>query len=73
MSFTKCDDGQTNLLDGTIYLGEVHPGEGVYISVAGRDEQVYIVAFDLDDLKVLAEIYDHLKGDDNDDIPGGAA
>lgn len=51
--FSKETDLQENLLDGTVYCYEPIPGEGVYVTIAGRDDQVYIVAFDMTDLAHL--------------------
>ncbi|MGM5069792.1 hypothetical protein EU244_033760 [Rhodococcus qingshengii] len=47
---------QENVLDGTIYVMQVHPEAGAYITIAGRDENVKIIAFDLDDMKILAGV-----------------
>lgn len=56
MSFEKIVD-QENVLDGTALITQVHPGEGAYITILGRNEQVYIVAFDIEDLEILAEVH----------------
>lgn len=52
MQFTKDTTGQDNVLDGTVYVYQAIPGEGVYATIAGR-HGVQIVAFDLTDLDVL--------------------
>jgi len=53
MSSLKDTAAQSNVLDGTIYAYDPVPGEGVHATIAGRDGQVYIVAFDFTDLAVL--------------------
>jgi len=52
-TFSKDTTVQSNVLDGTVFCYEPIPGEGVYATVAGRDGQVYIVAFDIADLAHL--------------------
>ncbi|WP_458317157.1 hypothetical protein [Mycolicibacterium brisbanense] len=52
-AFRKDTETQSNVLDGTVYCYEPIPGEGVYVTVAGRDGQVYIIAFDMKDLAYL--------------------
>lgn len=47
---------QENVLDGTIYVMQVHPDAGAYITIAGRGEDVKIVAFDLEDMATLAGV-----------------
>lgn len=51
-SIDKTGD-QENLLDGTIYAYDPVPNAGVYATIAGRDGQVYIIAFDFEDLAHL--------------------
>lgn len=52
-TFSKDTEAQSNVLDGTVFCYEPIPGEGVYATVAGRDGQVYIIAFDMTDLSHL--------------------
>lgn len=51
---------QENVLDGTIYVTQAIPNEGAYITIAGRGDDIKIVAFDLEDLKLIAEIAQEL-------------
>lgn len=51
---------QENVLDGTVYVTESIPNEGAYITIAGRGDDIKIVAFDLEDLKLIAEIAQEL-------------
>ncbi|GAA4386423.1 hypothetical protein [Tsukamurella soli] len=44
---------QSNVLDGTLLTYEPVPQAGVYATIAGRDGQVYILAFDMRDLALL--------------------
>ncbi|MDV7195785.1 hypothetical protein [Mycolicibacterium fortuitum] len=53
MEIEKVCESQSNVLDGTVYCYEPIPGEGVNVTIAGRDGQVYIVAFDMADLTVI--------------------
>lgn len=52
-TFSKDTTVQSNVLDGTVFCYEPIPDKGVYATVAGRDGQVYIVAFDMTDLAHL--------------------
>ncbi|MGB3362600.1 MAG: hypothetical protein WBB10_27530 [Rhodococcus qingshengii] len=47
---------QENVLDGTIYVMQVHPDAGAYITIAGRGDDIKIVAFDLEDMATLAGV-----------------
>ncbi|MDV6275407.1 hypothetical protein R3Q06_18080 [Rhodococcus erythropolis] len=47
---------QENVLDGTIYVMQVHPDAGAYITIAGRGEDIKIIAFDLEDMATLAGV-----------------
>lgn len=51
---------QENVLDGTIYVTQAVPNEGAYITIAGRGDDIKIVVFDLEDLKLIAEIAQEL-------------
>ncbi|ORL01546.1 hypothetical protein [Prescottella equi] len=53
MSFEKIAE-QDNVLDGTVLLFDVVPGEGAYLTVAGRGERPSIVAVDVTDLQTIA-------------------
>ena len=55
MSINKNPE-QVNVLDGTVYVMDERPGVGAYITIAGRDDHPYILAFSLDDLRVFAEV-----------------
>lgn len=63
--FSKETDLQENLLDGTVYCYEPVPGEGVYVTIAGRDDQVYIVAFDMADLGYLKRAAEYAQSVEN--------
>lgn len=52
---TKETATQDNLLDGTVWVFEPHE-DGAYVTVAGRDGQVHIVAFDISDLKCMGKV-----------------
>lgn len=54
MTIDKTGVGQDNCIDGTVYLYDPVPREGVYATVAGRGGQHKIIAFDLEDLDALA-------------------
>lgn len=54
MTFEKIAE-QDNVLDGTVLLFEVVPGEGAYLTVAGRGEHPSIVAVDMTDLRTIAD------------------
>lgn len=54
MSFEKNAE-QDNVLDGTVLLFEVVPGEGAYLTVAGRGGCPSIVAVDVTDLRTIAD------------------
>lgn len=47
---------QENVLDGTIYVMQVHPDAGAYITIAGRGEDIKIIAFDLEDMATLSGV-----------------
>ena len=64
-TLSKDTTSQSNLLDGTIYCYEPIPGEGVYATVAGRDGQVFIVAFDMKDLAHLHHAAEAAHDTDN--------
>lgn len=51
---------QANVIDGTIYVTQAIPNEGAYITIAGRGDDIKIVAFDLEDLKLITEIAQEL-------------
>lgn len=54
MSFEKNVE-QDNVVDGTVLAFETVPGEGAYVTVAGRGEAPTILAMDSTDLKVIAQ------------------
>ena len=57
MTFVRTDPAQPNLVDGSVYAYDVHPG-GAYVTVAGNGEMPLILSFDLDDIAALRRLID---------------
>lgn len=64
MSFQKRVE-QANVLDGTVLIIAEQPSAGAYVTVAGRGDQVYILAFDVEDLATLARIHERVTSNES--------
>ncbi|MGM5069795.1 hypothetical protein EU244_033775 [Rhodococcus qingshengii] len=52
---------QDNALDGTIFHHNLVADQGAYVNIGGRNGQPMMIAFDIKDLKELADIYRELE------------
>lgn len=57
MSFFENDVDQSNLIDGSPLVYETRP-DGAYVTVQDRQGEPLILALDMEDLKVFAEIWE---------------